>query len=115
MVSPNDYDIESTFNDPYSVSVIDGMANAATQQLNGIKKITACINYLGGFDNRALFATKSNVQNLLGVHEYIGHGVNGWTGRNHKLVYKNQFKHPSWKRTTDFFKRHEFYNYQKVR
>lgn len=46
---------------------------------------------------------------------YIGHGVNGWTGRNHKLVYKNQFKHPSWKRTTDFFKRHEFYNYQKVR
>ena len=115
VVSPNDYDIESTFNDPYSAFSSEGVVNAATQHLNGVKKITACINYLGASDNRKLFATLSNVQNLLGVHEYIGHGVKGWSGSNHKLVYKNQFKHPSWKRTTGYFKRQELSNYQKVK
>lgn len=113
VVSPNDYDIESTFNDPYSAFAKEGVVNAATQHLNGVKKITACINYLGASDNRKLFATLSNVQNLLGVHEYIGHGVKGWSGSNHKLAYKNQFKHPSWKRTTGYFKRQELSNYQK--
>lgn len=115
VVSPNDYDIESTFNDPYSAFSSEGVVNAATQHLNGVKKITACINYLGASDNRKLFATLSNVQNLLGVHEYIGHGVKGWSGSNHKLAYKNQFKHPSWKRTTGYFKRQELSNYQKVK
>lgn len=115
VVSPNDYDIESTFNDPYSAFAKEGVVNAATQHLNGVKKITACINYLGASDNRKLFATLSNVQNLLGVHEYIGHGVKGWSGSNHKLAYKNQFKHPSWKRTTGYFKRQELSNYQKVK
>lgn len=115
VVSPNDYDIESTFNDPYSAFAKEGVVNAATQHLNGVKKITACINYLGASDNRKLFATLSNVQNLLGVREYIGHGVKGWSGSNHKLAYKNQFKHPSWKRTTGYFKRQELSNYQKVK
>jgi len=54
-----------------------------------------------------MFSTTSNIQNSLGVHEKIGHGQMG-IGEETKLnvrTYQLQFNHPTWKNTTDPFKK----------
>ncbi len=58
--------------------------------------------------------TVSNVQNLLGAHEFIGHYEKGWgssTGTHYK-VYEYQMKHASWKKTTPYFQQYMFELYQ---
>lgn len=81
-------------------------ANAVTGRVNNDIKVSAKVDYGGNGDNRFMFSTVSNIQNLLGVHEYKGHGVLGWGSvkGNHYDVYKLQMKHATWQRTTKKFK-----------
>ena len=55
-----------------------------------------------GDEERELWATVSNIQNLLGVHEYFGHYKKGWS--NHDAILSLQKKSPSWEKTSEFFK-----------
>ena len=61
-----------------------------------------------------LYSTVSNVQNLLGAHEFIGHGVKGWgdVTKDHFKVYEFQMKHSTWKGTSEAFKTHTQKNYR---
>lgn len=56
---------------------------------------------------KEMFSTVSNVQNLLGVHEYLGHYKKGLIhdGSPDKIV-ELQKAHPSWQKTTPDFKKH---------
>jgi len=79
--------------------------------LEGQTKITATIDNSGGkFDNRYLFSATSNVKNLLGAHEKIGHGQKVlFDNTRTQNVHEYQFKHDSWKNTTQPFK--DYYKY----
>lgn len=57
--------------------------------------------------NKNLYSTFWNILNMLGAHELNGHRIIGWGGDSsfqHHLVYHYQMVHPSWERTTQFFK-----------
>ena len=103
-----DEDIKSQFNSP----VLQERDNALTEHIGTSIKVSAKVNYGGNGDNRFLFSTVSNIQNLLGIHEYKGHGVNRWGNANkkHYDVYMLQMKHPTWKKTTKEFKQTQIEN-----
>jgi hypothetical protein len=54
---------------------------------------------------KKLYSTISNVENLLGVHEYLGHYK--YNINSHKDIFMLQRKHPSWSKTTEHFKNYE--------
>ena len=68
-------------------------------------------------ENKEMSSTVSNVQNMLGDHEYTGHGIKGWGNetRTHYKVYEYQMSTPSWNKTTPNYQRkmRERYNYYK--
>ncbi len=97
-----DEDVKSIYNSP----VLREDVNAVGGREDKSIKVSAKVNYGGYGDNRYMFSTVSNIQNLLGVHEYKGHGVLGWGSAkgNHYDVYMLQMNHPTWNRTTQKFK-----------
>ena len=113
IVTPDDNLITDSFNKPYDRYIIGSTSNATTDWKNGKMRITANIINSGENDNRELFSTRSNIQNLLGIHEYVGHGIKKWGDANgkHKNVYELQMKHHTWKSTTIHFKQVEKNNY----
>ena len=52
--------------------------------------------------------TVENIQNALGDHEYVGHGMNKWGDYNstHTKVYEYQMQQPVFLKTTKDFKHH---------
>ena len=66
-----DEDIKSQYNSP----VLREGDNAITERVGTNIKVSAKVNHGGNGDNRFLFSTVSNIQNLLGIHEYKGHGI----------------------------------------
>ncbi len=67
-------------------------------------KIRISILMTGGYIPTE-FNTISNIQNAIGVHEYLGHGVGRITGdKDHYKAYDLQFSHPTWNRTSEYFK-----------
>ena len=98
-----DEDVKSYYNSP----VLHEQANAVAGRVGNSIQVSAKVDYGGNGDNRFMFSTVSNVQNILGVHEYKGHGVLGWGSAkgNHYDVYKLQMEHPTWQRTTKEFKK----------
>ncbi len=58
--------------------------------------------------------TVENIQNTLGAHEILGHGINGIggdaSGQHHK-VYEIQMSHPTWFKTTENYKKIIVNNY----
>lgn len=83
--------------------------------MDGKVKISANIykeennrNCFGYKDNRFLFSTESNIVNMLGVHEYIGHGVHDLQkrGLGHIGVYNLQMNSESWFKTTEPFRKY---------
>ena len=97
-----DQDVKSHYNSP----VLHEQTNAVAENIDTSVKVSAKVDYGGNGDNRFMFSTVSNIQNLLGVHEYKGHGVLGWGSAkgNHYDVYMLQMKHPTWQRTTKKYK-----------
>ena len=58
--------------------------------------------------------TVENVQNVLGDHEYMGHGIHKWrdvTNTHHK-VYEYQMSQPSFKKVTEQLRIHIIKNYE---
>lgn len=79
---------------------------ASHQGVNGKSLVTGNVVVGGEKDNRSLYSTVSNVQNMLGAHELLGHGMNNWGDRTltHHKVYEFQMAHPTWKSTTPQYK-----------
>jgi hypothetical protein len=56
-------------------------------------------------ENTAKYLTTvENIQNALGVHEFIGHGKFGYDLETHYKAFELQIKDPTWDKTTDVFK-----------
>ena len=91
---------DNYYNNPSMV----GDAIATTSVVNDNALITAYVSK----DETMFFTTRSNIQNILGIHEYIGHYVNGWNNRNnlHTKVYEMQMNHPTWSNATNEFKKY---------
>ncbi|MEM9337618.1 MAG: RHS repeat-associated core domain-containing protein [Bacteroidota bacterium] len=87
-------DLSGQFNDPYV-----GGSLAYTQLVDGQIKVSANIR------DYSVFGTVEDVQNILGVHEYYGHGVLG-IGKNngHSKAYELQFQHHTYHKTTRYFR-----------
>lgn len=60
-------------------------------------------------NNTSLFRTVSNVQNLVGVHEYINHfkkQLHHTEPNDNLKLFNSVMSHPSWKKTTSDYKEH---------
>ncbi len=89
------------FND----SSMDGQSIAITDGNHTDAHITAFV-WPQGSEERKIMNTRSNIQNLLGVHEYSQHFINGYKHKDHihDKTYENVKKHPTWKKTTPAYK-----------
>ena len=67
--------IESTYND--AQTVINDIADVVHSKSGKDEIITAYI-HPKGTEERLMLNTVSNIQSMLGVHEYIGHYRHGW-------------------------------------
>jgi hypothetical protein len=76
-------------------------------------KFRVSVRMTGGYVP-ADFNTVSNVQNALGAHEYLGHGVMGYGDltMNHRKAYELQMTHPTWANTSGNYKNYILDNYQ---
>ena len=83
------------------------MNASANPSWYGKIRVTAAIDFRQG-GNLYVYSTVSNVQNLLGAHEFIGHGIKGWDDltNSHYKAYEFQMEHSTWKGTTEAFKTH---------
>lgn len=87
-------------------------APIATEQKNADNQIKITANVvLSDSERRYYLSTVSNIENVLGVHEFLGHGVLNYTANEHWKILNMQMKHPSWKKTTKELK--ELYEYLK--
>lgn len=88
-------------------------APIATEQKNADNQIKITANVvLSDSERRNYLSTVSNnIENVLGVHEFLGHGVLNYTANEHWKILNMQMKHPSWKKTTKELK--ELYEYLK--
>jgi len=77
---------------------------------NGNRVITAYM-HPKGTEEKLIMNTVANIQNLLGVHEFIGHYKKGWS--DHKKVVPFQRSHSTWKKTTNDFKKYNYNVYGK--
>ncbi len=84
-----------------------GPALALCDKINGKYRVSMHIYPLNAFE-REYFSTVSNVVNMIGVHEFEGHGIKGIPSAEHYKILKLQREHGSWKTTTNSFK--ELYN-----
>ena len=64
-------------------------------------------------DNSKMFETRSNIQNMLGAEEYTCHFKNQWhhylksgkpNERDNKKIFNYLENHPTWNKTTKYFK-----------
>uniref|UniRef100_UPI0035A153DB RHS repeat-associated core domain-containing protein n=1 Tax=Prevotella heparinolytica TaxID=28113 RepID=UPI0035A153DB len=93
-----------TFNNP---DMNYGWGENASQIKN---KITAKI----GYANEEMFATRSNIQNMLGVEEYTEHMKKGLSHyyndrkignkKNNIKIFNGMMDHPTWPKTTQDYK-----------
>lgn len=99
-VGPDKVNYNSSFNDP-NLDLTQLASEEKYDSKNSV--ITATIKY-GKNDNRFIFSTVSNVQNSLGAHEKISHGQNGIEIES--KAYQFQFGHPTWRNTTEDYKKY---------
>ena len=82
----------------------DALATFRSDEHN--KAIITAFIWPQGTDEYNLLSTRSNICNLLGVHEYYGHYINHYHHKEGVLdaTYFLQRNHYSWKKTTPQFK-----------
>ncbi len=102
--------------DQYDDAGLDGEALAQIGSYKGKQRLTTYI-YPNGDKEKDIFSSRSNIQNLLGAHEYIEHFKNniGDSDYSHLRIYKNMQKHPSWIRATQFYKKYMNYMYNTIK
>ena len=67
--------------------------------------IKLSVNWM--YNRNSQLGTVENVYNMLGVHEYVGHGIQRFAiepGRPHSGAYRLQMNHWSWPKTTPGFR-----------
>jgi RHS repeat-associated protein len=105
-----------TTSDQYNQPQLQSNVVALEGTWYGKIRVTAVVDFrkVGEGGTLTYYSTVSNVRNLLGAHEFIGHGIKGWRDENkaHYKVYEYQMKHGSWMGTTPAFKNHIQKNYQ---
>ena len=60
-----------------------------------------------GYDNRWMFETRSNIQNMLGVHEYRNHFEKGFHHEkfsDNVMLFHNVMEDTTWDKTTQYYK-----------
>jgi hypothetical protein len=74
------------------------------------QNLTAYLYRDGSKENLYMYSTVSNVENLLGAHEYLGHFKKNlnMSDNEHKKVYEFQMSHPSWKTSTPKYKNYQY-------
>ena len=81
----------------------------------GTIKVT--VNF--AYKRNSLATTVSNVQNMLGVHEYQGHGIHRFAigGGPHYKAYELQMRDnaPGWRTSTEYYKNYIRSNYNTVK
>ena len=79
----------------------------------GNTRITASINLFN--NNQTYLSTVSNVQSILGIHEYLGHLAMhlGDETHTHHKIYEMQINDPTWNKITEELKSNIIYNYLK--
>ena len=86
-----------------------GVNNPDNYQVFGYSKTEDGKNKITvGPDGHSEITTVENVQNALGVHEYMAHGIEkipGGLTKEHAKAYEMQMKHSTWKYTTPEFKK----------
>ncbi len=88
----------------YNDAGLSGETLAETGKLQNGERVISCYIYPQGTKEKSIINTVSNVQNLLGVHEFLGHYKNGW--KSHNLVVPFQRNHKSWQKTTNDYKKY---------
>ena len=107
-----EYDYDPHENIPYyfgegyndAPHISGAVASIGTFNYNFKQRLTAYIHPMGS-DERNLYSSVSNIVNLLGVHEYLGHFKNKI--KNHTEIFNLQKMHPSWINTTADYKKYE--------
>ena len=99
--------IESTYND--AQTVINDIADVVHSKSGKDEIITAYI-HPKGTEERLMLNTVSNIQSMLGVHEYIGHYRHGW--KSHEKIYKLMKHHSSWNKTSNLYKNYLRFLYE---
>lgn len=61
------------------------------------------------FMSTNLLTTRSDIQSLLGIHEFYSHGILGLKNSHHDLVFQIVSNHPTWKTVSSQMRR----NYNK--
>ncbi|MDE6150854.1 MAG: RHS repeat-associated core domain-containing protein, partial [Prevotella sp.] len=82
--------------DQYNDAGLTGGVLAGIGSYNGKQRLTAYVDIFGAAEQK-IYSSRSNIQNLLGVHEYIEHFKNdiGNDDNSHLKIYKNMQKHSS--------------------
>lgn len=88
----------------YNDAGLSGETLAETGKLQNGERVISCYIYPQGTKEKSIINTVSNVQNLLGVHEFLGHYKNGW--ESHNQVVPFQRNHKSWQKTTNDYKKY---------
>ena len=88
----------------YNDAGLSGETLAETGKLQNGERVISCYIYPQGTKEKSIINTVSNVQNLLGVHEFLGHYKNGW--KSHNQVVPFQRNHKSWQKTTNDYKKY---------
>jgi hypothetical protein len=88
--------------DQYNDAGLSGETLAETGKLQNGDRVIICYIYHQGTKEKSIINTVSNVQNLLGAHEFLGHYKNGW--KSHNQVVPFQRNHKSWQKTTNDYK-----------
>lgn len=100
-VSTKDYTDNAQFEEGISLNSLaltaDDHSKGALITVNIWKK---------GSEERSLISTRSNIQSLVGDHEYKGHFGNNWKHKQNVSdpTYHFQMNEPTWKKTTQTFK-----------
>ena len=102
------YELGGTYNHDAVIPWSDAPI-AETRKENGKIQLTVYVHPQGDAERRAYLSTESNVENILGVHEFKGHGLLGIGSSQHWKILQMQRRHPSWKQTTPALR--ELYEY----
>lgn len=102
------YELGGTYNHDAVIPWSDAPI-AETRKENGKIQLTVYVHPQGDAERRAYLSTESNVESILGVHEFKGHGLLGIGSSQHWKILQMQRRHPSWKQTTPALR--ELYEY----
>lgn len=103
-----EYSLAGTYNHERSIPWSDAPIAETSRTKNKIQ-LTVYIHPEGDSERRGYLATESNVINVLGVHEFTGHGILKKGSSRHWEILRMQRAHPSWRTVTPTLK--ELYRY----